>query len=219
MTGQYLPTNVNVPRGSRLITEDAFLTLDDDLVVVGTSGSSIALVLPDATQIPAREINFKADTLTDPVIIGTVGGQTIDGAATTSLTSTQESLYLKSDGENWREIYREGGATCCSPVLLSLPDDFPEEFIVAAFGSAFLTFQATKVDADATATLINDPTSPNPPLIVADVDISGGGAGEPQIVTIQISSVTPFGFGSVWVVLTNACGCCQLVGRVNLFIF
>lgn len=104
MTEQYLPTNINSPRGSRLITESAFLTLDDDLVVVETSGSSIAVVLPDATQIPAREIKFKANALTDPVVIGTVGGQTIDGAATISLTTAQESVCLKSDGENWREV-------------------------------------------------------------------------------------------------------------------
>lgn len=109
MTEQYLPTSVNAPRGSRLITEDTQLTLDDDLVVVETSGSSIALVLPDATQIPAREIKFKANTLTDPVVIGTVGGQTIDGNVSVSLTTDQETLCLKSDGQNWREVGGDGG--------------------------------------------------------------------------------------------------------------
>lgn len=126
MTEQYLPTNINAPRGSRLVTEDAFLTLDSDLVVVETSGSSIALLLPDATQIPAREIKFKANTLTDPVVIAALDGQNIDGNPSISMTDDQETVCLKSDGENWREVCSDdggGGAGGTYQATLALGQD------------------------------------------------------------------------------------------------
>lgn len=127
MTDQYLPTNINAPRGSRSFAFTApgppiVLNLDDDLVVADTTGAAGGFTLADATQIPGLVVTVKATnpgTSGNPVFVGTsVAGQTIDGAAFVLLTTDEESLTVKSDGANWRVI--GGGAGAGSSIALDL---------------------------------------------------------------------------------------------------
>ena len=216
MTDQFGKNNINLPRGSRLYNEDAQLNLDDDLVTIDTA-DAITLTLPDATQIPGQEITFKAGDAITTVTIAGLGTQTIDGLATVTLTSAQESLCLKSDGDNWRQVCAGGGggSTCCAPVLLVLPNDFEDLALGAPGGTVTVSVQATKADDDpnATALLINDATNLGADLAVTDVAILGT---SPQLISVDVQDQSGgTADGAVWVVLQNSCGCCQLIGRVQ----
>ena len=107
MTQQFTQNNINSPRGSQLFSADAVLTLDSDMVVVTTAAGPVALTLPTAPQIPGQELAIKADdagTTGNAVTLIAVPGQNIDGAASITLTTDQESVCLKSDGSNWRRV-------------------------------------------------------------------------------------------------------------------
>ncbi len=109
MTDSYNQYNINQPRGSRTLAANVALNLDDDLVVIDSSGGPVTATLPDARTIPGRFIIIKAPNGgTNAVTVDTVGGQTIDGGAIVVMSTTNESLLVKSDGSNWQ--IANGGA-------------------------------------------------------------------------------------------------------------
>ncbi len=110
MTTQYQRNNINGPRSPRTIDADSSLTLDDELVVADSLAGPVALVLPDATQIPGNTVTIKApDGGTNSVTITGLGGQTIDGAASLVLSIDGASAILESDGANWQNVGGGGG--------------------------------------------------------------------------------------------------------------
>jgi len=124
MTEQNARTNVNKPRGGRLLTSDTQLNLDDDLVVVDSSAGPITVTLPTAAQIPGLALDIKApNATTNNVTIATLGVETIDGNPSATLVTDGDTIQLKSDGENWRNICCNIGAGTVTgdPIL------FPEE--------------------------------------------------------------------------------------------
>lgn len=132
MTEQYQQNNINAPRGAELFAADADLSLDSDLVVADTSSLAITLTLPRAVQIPGQEIKIKADnagTYGNAVTIEPPVGENIDGAASITLTADQESVCLKSDGQNWRQVCGGSGGPspcdCCeAQVVVKQQSDF-----------------------------------------------------------------------------------------------
>ncbi len=116
MTSQYLPTNINAPRGPRETDVDLELNLDDELVII-TAGAA-QITLPNATVIPSRQIYIKSIPGAGTVV--GILGQTIDGAATFTFTSAQEVLLVKSDGANWLNVGGGGGG---GGVALAVEDE------------------------------------------------------------------------------------------------
>lgn len=123
MTDQYLPTNINAPRGSKTFVAvsppvgTVDLNLDDDLVVVDTTADILGFNLPEATQIPGWQVNIKAlnpGTSGNSVLVAGINGQTIDGAAFVIMTTDNEVLTVKSDGSNWQVLSGSGGAVSSS---------------------------------------------------------------------------------------------------------
>jgi len=112
MTEQNARTNVNNPRGGRLITSNTQLNLDDDLVIVDSSGGPVTLTLPAANAIPGLAIDIKALSATaNNVTVVALGIETIDGNPTQTLVSDNEVLQVKSDGDNWRNVCCNAGGS------------------------------------------------------------------------------------------------------------
>lgn len=115
MTDQYAQPNINteIPRNSRTVTEDAQANPDDDLIVVDNS-SDADIELYSAEGVPGNRIIIKAPNAgSNPVTVSPLGGsgQTIDGSASIVLTADDESLTVKSDGENWRIVGQVGASS------------------------------------------------------------------------------------------------------------
>ena len=103
MTEQYQRNNINNPRGSRNVDGGSILTLDDDLIVVDSSLTPVAVELPNAVQIPGNTVYIKAPQAgTNSVTVTGLDGQTIDGLASLVLSADEASALFKSDGANWQ---------------------------------------------------------------------------------------------------------------------
>ena len=152
MTSQYLPTNINAPRGPRETDVDLALNLDDELVII-TAGAPQS-TLPNATVIPSRQIYIKSISGAGTVV--GILGQTIDGAATFIFTSALEVLLVKSDGTDWLIV---GGGASGGGVALAVED----EGIVVDANVSLLNFTGAGVVAT--------PAGPG----AVDVTISGAG--------------------------------------------
>ena len=117
MTAQSQQNSITSEMGSRTLSADTLLNLDDDLVVI--SAGSPTLTLPDARQIPGKEISVKSEPGTGT--LDTILGQTIDTAPTFSFSNPLEGLILQSDGANWQIVGSDGqgaAVTFGSPVTI-----------------------------------------------------------------------------------------------------
>jgi len=133
VTEQYAQPNINNPRLTRSFVAPAAptnvqLNFDDQLVTADTTASPLGFFLPRASQFPTWEIAVKATnagSTGNPVLVGTIpgSGETIDGAAFVTMTTDQEALLLKSDGQNWRVIVGGAGAAPTSSVSLDITFD------------------------------------------------------------------------------------------------
>ena len=131
MTDQYLPTNVNAPRGSKSFVAvvppmSIQLNLDDDLVIIDTSTGPGGFTLPEATQIPGLQITVKATnagSTGNSVFLSPIFPQTIDGALLVILTADEESITVKSDGSNWRVVGSTGAGATSTSISLDLTFD------------------------------------------------------------------------------------------------
>jgi len=145
MTDQYAQPNINteIPRNSRTVTGDASANPDDDLIVVDNNADA-AIELYSALSVPGNRVIIKAPNAgVNPVTVEPLAGsgQTIDGVASIVLTADDESVTVKSDGENWQCVAQcgaggggEGGLVpACIPgpgVLINIfappsPGEFP----------------------------------------------------------------------------------------------
>ena len=75
------------------ITGGAFFVCD-------TAGGSFTITLPDATVWKDRHITLKQISATNTLTIDTLG-ETIDGAASKTLSAQYAILTVHSDGINW----------------------------------------------------------------------------------------------------------------------
>lgn len=110
MTGQFQQPNINrsIPRGARIILEDYRANPDDDLLIVQTPSAPVTVTLYSAIGVPGNPLVIKAPQGgINQVNILPLAGQLIDGLPSASLTEDQESVIVKSDGQNWAIIARE----------------------------------------------------------------------------------------------------------------
>jgi len=154
MTVQYQQNNINLPRGSRTLTADTALNLDDDLVVVEGNTAPVTLTLPRAAQIPAQTIVIKApNAAAFNVTIAAQAGENIDGAATFVMDTDEQALVVKSDGTNWRDVccvIGDGDGDGDGDVDPTARD---EDFVLNAPGT--ITLFGFNIDADTTVEVIN----------------------------------------------------------------
>ena len=218
MTEQYQQNNVNVPRGSRLLTEDTALNLDDDLVVASTAADPITLTLPRAQQIPGQEIKFKADdagSTGNPVTIAALPGEDIDGAPSVDLTADQESICLKSDGQNWRQVCggAGGGATCCAPQLITPASLGPgPDGIVIPFQTPSFTISIAGCNlASVTIALVkaNPLLPPGTPPSINGFVVTPGTPVIADVIAIDFDSSVAD--GDFILQIENECGCCTVM--------
>lgn len=77
-------------------------TNTDDVILVDASAGAVTISLPTAVGIAGRSYHVKkTDSSANAVIVDPNGTETIDGQATTSLTSQYETLSVESNGANW----------------------------------------------------------------------------------------------------------------------
>jgi lysophospholipase L1-like esterase len=80
-------------------------TLGDSVILCNASSGPLTITLPTAVGIPGRSFQVKkTDSSGNSCSIATSNGQTIDGAATASLTSQYSSKKMASDNANWQVI-------------------------------------------------------------------------------------------------------------------
>jgi len=131
VTEQYGQPNINNPRLTRSFVAPAAptlvqLNLDDQFVIADTVANAIGFTLPLASQFPTWEIIIKATnagTTGNSVLVEAEAGETIDGVPFVLLTLDQETLFLKSDGSNWRVVNGGSGAAPSSGISLDLTYD------------------------------------------------------------------------------------------------
>lgn len=210
MTDQYQQNNINVPRGSRLFDENANLTLDDDLVVGSTVLGDITLTLPRAQQIPGQEITFKANdagTTGNPMRISAFAGENIDGAGSVELTEDQQSICLKSDGENWRQVCSDGGGeTCCAPQVIA-GSGITIPLQTASFVASLVGCNLTTV-----STLLVKENPLAPPAVLPIINsflVTPGTVSVADQIDIDFDSSGAS--GAFVLEIQNPCGCCTVV--------
>lgn len=176
MTGQFQQPNINrsIPRGSRTIFEDYRANPDDDLLIVQTPSAPVDVTLYSAIGVPGNSIIIKAPQGgINQVNILPLAGQLIDGLPSASLTEDQESVVLKSDGQNWAIIARlaDGGGDIVGAQNVGAP---PGTGLIFRDESGGILFLRSLVGVNgATVTTVGD-----------NVVVDGGGGTTP----IQSSS-------------------------------
>jgi hypothetical protein len=78
------------------------LGISDSTVIA--SGAGTTITLPDATVCVGRQYIVKRSDAANNIAIATTSAQTIDGAASLTLTSNHEAVTVQSDGANWQVI-------------------------------------------------------------------------------------------------------------------
>lgn len=79
--------------------------IDDGVVLADATGGAFTVTLPSATGSAGAVLRIKRlNSGANAVTVSGAGGQTIDGAATSSLTTQYQVLSLVSDGANWQKL-------------------------------------------------------------------------------------------------------------------
>lgn len=87
---------------TKTITADHSMTWADEVLLVDASGGAVTVTLPDPAAYPDVWITIKKiDSSSNAVTINPHGSETIDGAASQSLSTENAFLTLVSDGTNW----------------------------------------------------------------------------------------------------------------------
>lgn len=106
----YLP-DWDVFLGSSNVTNQSSAypaTINDGLILCDSSGGTFTVTLPTAANNNGKQIVIKkTDSSFNAVNIATTGGQTIDGASSTTLNTENECLTLIAAGNNWQVLDRK----------------------------------------------------------------------------------------------------------------
>jgi len=81
-----------------------YTTSDDTIVAVDTSGGAVTITLATADTVAGRVVIIKDEggqAGTNAITIATEGSETIDGSASTSISTNYGVVRLYSDGTNW----------------------------------------------------------------------------------------------------------------------
>lgn len=90
-----------------LVTKTAAYTItnSDDIVLCNAAGGAFTVTLPSATGNTGRQFVVKRlNSGSNTVAVAAVGGQTIDGASSVSLSVQYQIITVVCDGSNWFTI-------------------------------------------------------------------------------------------------------------------
>lgn len=90
--------------GSTAKTSDYTITTNDGVILANPSGGAFTLTLPTASGSAGRTYSVVMSGGGQPVTLDGKNSETIDGALTTSLSSTGTALTVISDGSNWYSL-------------------------------------------------------------------------------------------------------------------
>ena len=83
------------------ILADYTITMNDSILLCDSTGGDITITLLPAAKLIYKKITVKKTVAANNVIIDGDGSETIDGAATKTISNQWESLTIISDGSNW----------------------------------------------------------------------------------------------------------------------
>lgn len=87
---------------SAAITASTALTGDDATVLVNAAAGAVTLALPAAASVTGQIYTAKkVDSSGNAVVLDPSGAETIDGAATKSITTQWNTLTIQSNGTAW----------------------------------------------------------------------------------------------------------------------
>lgn len=94
------------------------LGLHDNVAFVDSTGGTVTLTLPDATEaafatqvgLTGRRLTVRRTAGTNSVVLNTTGGQTIDGNASLTVLDNY-AVILQSNGTNWITLRTSGSTT------------------------------------------------------------------------------------------------------------
>ena len=86
----------------RSVTTTGNVVSGDYLIVADAAGGAITMTLPPAALVPGRIYTFKRiNSGANAVIVDPSGAETIDGAATYTLSAQWNSVTIMSNGTAW----------------------------------------------------------------------------------------------------------------------
>ena len=86
----------------RSVTTTGNVVSGDYLIVADAAGGAITMTLPPAALVPGRIYTFKRiNSGANAVVIDPSGAETIDGAATYTLSAQWNSVTIMSNGTAW----------------------------------------------------------------------------------------------------------------------
>lgn len=89
----------------RAVTATTTLTENDSILTADATTATVTVNLPTAVGITGRRYTIKkVDASVNAVTVDPSGTETIDGAATSALTSQWAGVSLVSDGANWLKV-------------------------------------------------------------------------------------------------------------------
>jgi hypothetical protein len=83
------------------LTASATIKPEHSLVLVDTTGGSVAVTLPPARKCKGRFYRFKKLVAANTMTLVGNGAETIDGAATAAISAQYGNHTIASDGSNW----------------------------------------------------------------------------------------------------------------------
>ncbi len=88
-------------RSIRTVTVDTDFLYDDSVLVCDSTAANITAALPPAAFVTGQMFTIVKTVAVNSVILDGFGSETINGAATRTLTSQWESVLVISDGTQW----------------------------------------------------------------------------------------------------------------------
>jgi hypothetical protein len=88
--------------GYKVVTKTANYTAADEVVILADATSStVTISLPAASTVAGRNYIIKKINSTNSVIIDPNGSELLDGAATQTLSTTNQRMNIISNGTAW----------------------------------------------------------------------------------------------------------------------
>ncbi len=94
---------LQVPFKIIAVADSPYTVLNTDYIIeLNTADGDITVVLDTDLLIAGKRYLFKKVSASNTASITTEGSETIEGSASQDLTSNNETLYIYSDGSNWK---------------------------------------------------------------------------------------------------------------------
>jgi len=150
---------------SRTITSSATATVDDDFIMCNTNSASITVTLPAIADGAVSHPLIIKRNGTNTVVIDGSAAETVDGAATYTISVNKRSVQLNSDGTNWQisAIPVSSALDEDSDTGIQVEETADEDIIRFDLGNATLTSAAEIMTLQAinTTTAKLEPTTDN----------------------------------------------------------